>query len=327
MVFSCVSFLSISSYSSLLPSRKADCMEGVRQRRSMPISAIVSRNNNNSYQSINMEDSAATEATPGINAMLPVEDIIGDRLASLQYVASFLSHLFAMISMILVVSWIKKLGGLSWSEGQAKLVFNWHPFLMVTGFCFMTVAALAFRYRFGSRTLRKLVHGMSWTVALICAVVGLVAVFKSHNDPKSGLIANMYSLHSWIGMTVIVLFFLQFLFGGYAFVFPGMSPQMKSMVLLVHKYLGPLLYNMMAFTMLLGIQEKEGFIGCSYAVDKPDLFPIQHLGKIPAICRVSHSLGYFLFLAAVTTSFALHDFGKKAASGGTGESASEHHIL
>lgn len=307
-------------------------MEGDRQQRSIQTSAIVSRNNNSnnnssSFKSMKMEDSSATEATPVINAMLPVENKFGDRLNNLQYVSSFLSHLFALISMILVVSWIQKLGGLSWSEGQAKLVFNWHPFLMVTAFCFMTVAALAYRYRFGSRPLRKLVHGMSWTVALICAVVALVAVFKSHNDPKSGLIANMYSLHSWIGMTVIILFFLQFLFGSYAFVLPGMSPHTKSMVLLVHKYFGPLLYNMMAFTMLLGIQEKEGFIGCSYAVDKPDLFPIQHLGKIPAVCRLSHSLGYFLFLAAVTTSFALHDFGNKAASGGTGESASEHHIL
>ena len=303
----------------------------VRKRRMQ--SALVSRNSRDiTYHSIEMESSylPPSLATDEGCSQLPESNMRGDsidRLTGLQNRAIVLSHLFALISMVMVASWIGELGGLSWKEGASKQVFNWHSLMIVTSFCFMTVAALSFRYRFGSRRGQKIVHGMSWSVAMICAIVALVAVFKSHNDSVSGLIANMYSLHSWIGMTLIIMFILQFLFGAYAFVLPGMSPKTKSTVLLLHKYIGPFLYNMMAFTMLLGIQEKEGFIGCSYTVDTPDLFPIQHFGKIPVICRISHTLGIFLFFMALTTSFALHDFGKKAVQTNSSVSASESHVL
>jgi len=313
----------------------------VRKRTQMRSGAIRTSNSSN-YKSINMNDTeeetiaaiASTttsySGTP-MNTMSPTTTDstvkFVDRLARLQNTAIVMSHFFAFISMCLVISWIKKLGGLSWSDGAARQVFNWHPFLMVTAFCFMTVAALAFRLRCGSRPLRKLVHGLSWSVALICVIVALAAVFKSHNDAVSGFIANMYSLHSWIGISLFILYSLQFLFGAYAFAWPGMSPESKSKVLLLHKYMGPFVYNMMAFTMLLGIQEKEGFIGCSYAVDKVDRFPIANFGKIPSICKVSHTLGIFILFMALSTSFALYDFGTKKAATTSAVTASEHHIL
>lgn len=49
------------------------------------------------------------------------------------------------------------------------------------------------------------IHATLHGVGLICAIVGIVAVFRFHNEHK---ITDLYSLHSWLGMFVLVLFSL-----------------------------------------------------------------------------------------------------------------------
>lgn len=228
----------------------------------------------------------------------------GEFLAKTQYYSNVVSHVLALIAMLMVGWWIHILGGLTWKAGEAKRVFNWHPLLMVTAFCFMTVAALAFRYRCMTRQLCKLTHAISWSVATLCGAIALVSVFASHNDATSGFIANMYSLHSWIGILVVTFYLLQWTVGLYAFYFG--DPAWKGLAFSVHKHVGPLLYQAVAVTILLGIQEKEGFIGCGYKVTEIDRFP--HIGEIPLVCRVSHGLGLIVAIMAFSTTFALHDF-------------------
>jgi cytochrome b-561 len=229
------------------------------------------------------------------------------RLTKLQFGANVLSHVLALTAICLVSWWIELMGGVSWMSGEAKRTFNYHPLLMVIGFAFMTVASLSFRYPL-MRYHSKLSHAISWSVATLCGAVALVAVFKSHNDAQSGFIANLYSLHSWIGILLVAFYLSQWLVGIYAFGFG--NPSWKGTAILVHKYVGPILYQGVAVTMLLGIQEKEGFIGCYYEVDEVDSFPIQHFNDIPLSCRVSHSLGLVILTMALSTTFAIHDFGK-----------------
>ena len=52
----------------------------------------------------------------------------------------------------------------------------------------------------------KIAHASLHLMAFILTVLGLVAVFKYHNNYK---IANLYSLHSWLGITAIFLFACQ----------------------------------------------------------------------------------------------------------------------
>lgn len=52
----------------------------------------------------------------------------------------------------------------------------------------------------------KLLHAALTLAAFIVVVLGLVAVFEFHNKQK---IPNMYSLHSWLGLTAVLLFSCQ----------------------------------------------------------------------------------------------------------------------
>mmetsp|Transcript_6190 Transcript_6190/g.12720 ORF Transcript_6190/g.12720 Transcript_6190/m.12720 type:complete len:328 (-) Transcript_6190:146-1129(-) len=245
-------------------------------------------------------------------------------ISQVQQYANVAAHVLALAIILAVYGWISKLGGLifPWqAAGKAKLVFNWHPLLMVTAFSFMTVSSLSFRAQWwksnnsnnhNNRNIIKLIHATCWTVAALSATLGLLAVFQSHNDQRSGYIANMYSLHSWIGAGVILLYVAQLMVGLRAFGGPlasrTWSQPARALLLRFHVVIGPLIYFLTGVTILLGIQEKEGFVGCGYKVDSPDLFPIQHIGKIPNACLVSHTLGLLIFMTMIAVGLALADF-------------------
>jgi len=231
-------------------------------------------------------------------------------VSSMQEIAVLTSHGLALVAVVLASTWVSKLGGLSWSEGEAKLVFNWHPLLMIFAFTFMTVASLTFRCpcRSSIRYWNKLTHAISWSITVIFAAVGVTAAVKSHNDPVSGFIANLYSLHSWVGCGVMLFYILQFLAGSFFFGLQWGTSAARQKMLKLHQFFGPFIYNITAFTILLGIQEKEGFVGCSYLVQEKDTFPPAHFFDIPLECRISHSLGLIIFAMALCTSFALYNF-------------------
>lgn len=60
----------------------------------------------------------------------------------------------------------------------------------------------------------KIIHAAINIGALIFTIIGLQAVFDSHNlnlnkQGEPDPIPNMYSLHSWIGLTSVILFACQ----------------------------------------------------------------------------------------------------------------------
>lgn len=69
--------------------------------------------------------------------------------------------------------------------------------------------ALIYRgFRFEKKKKLKILHMVILLGAFILAIIGLVAVFDFHNNVKNP-IPNMYSLHSWIGLSTIILFACQ----------------------------------------------------------------------------------------------------------------------
>jgi hypothetical protein len=160
------------------------------------------------------------------------------------------------------------------------------------------------------RGIMKTIHGSIWVIVFLVGIVAMLAVTKSHNDAISGYIANLYSFHSWVGVTVLSLFTLQFLvgilsFGGFL---SGSSRLGNPTLMEIHKYTGTYIHILVTATIMLGIQEKEGFVNCSYTVDSPDLFPISNYGKIPDTCKISHGLGIVILAMGVCTTLALAKF-------------------
>jgi hypothetical protein len=300
---------------------------------STPTSTTTTTNNNNrttmEYHEIDHQESAPLVANSGDNnntgttdigpsndhssiVAIDAVDTWRQRLIRYQRNCIMISYVLSLFCLLVVISWIHHLGGLSLKKNlQSKQVFNWHPLLMTTSFVFMTVSALAFRQY--DRPKSKTIHGLGWTAAILCMCIGLIAVFQSHND-NTGYIANMYSLHSWVGLMVLLLYTVQFVSAVLSFGWPTtrvpipmiVSEGFKSNLLLVHRYFGPMIYIGMMCTILLGIQEKEGFVGCAYKVDKFDAFPPIHFYEIPLPCRISHLLGLLVFATGICTSFVLH---------------------
>ncbi|MGH0157815.1 UNVERIFIED_CONTAM: hypothetical protein FKN15_052722 [Acipenser sinensis] len=122
------------------------------------------------------------------------------------YLTYLLALCLGFLCMVFVAYWnVTWRGGFAW-DGSAKQ-FNWHPVLMVTGLTVLYGSA-AVLYRLpltwgGSKLPWKLLHAGLTLLSFVLAVLGLFAVFNFHNK---GNTPNLYSLHSWIGISTVALF-------------------------------------------------------------------------------------------------------------------------
>jgi cytochrome b-561 len=65
---------------------------------------------------------------------------------------------------------------------------------------------MAYKTVMAEHKVQKYFHAFFHLVALCSGIFGISAVFKYHD--REG-IEDMYSLHSWIGLTTIILYGLQ----------------------------------------------------------------------------------------------------------------------
>jgi cytochrome b-561 len=72
----------------------------------------------------------------------------------------------------------------------------------------------------------KILHASLLALSLIFASVGLKAVFDSHNLAKPPM-DNLNSIHSWIGLTTVTLFGLQWICGFVNFLFPKLNENIR----------------------------------------------------------------------------------------------------
>ncbi|XP_027534379.1 DDB1- and CUL4-associated factor 17 isoform X1 [Neopelma chrysocephalum] len=104
-----------------------------------------------------------------------------------------------------------------------------------------------------SKLLMKFIHAGLNTIAMILAIVAMVAAFEYHNAQN---IANMYSLHSWIGLTAVIFYSLQLFLGFAVFLLPFAPVYLRAVLMPIHVYAGLTIFATVIATALMGITEK-----------------------------------------------------------------------
>ena len=222
-------------------------------------------------------------------------------MSEAQEMTLMIAHALCPVCLALTVWWVNGaststlfLGGLDWKASAhhgvpAAGVFNWHPLLMVCGVIAETQALLTWRTWPATPRQLKFIHLLWHCAAGTLFGVGLAAVFR-YADIK--VTANLYSLHSWVGIAIITLYYTQLFLGFAAFVYPVASPVWRRAYLPLYTFFGGFLYACFAFQVVLGLVNKTVDQGCGYndrwTYSHGDRNPAEHYDNIYLGCRVAY---------------------------------------
>ncbi|GMP70218.1 hypothetical protein CsSME_00029157 [Camellia sinensis var. sinensis] len=136
-----------------------------------------------------------------------------------------------------------------------------HPVLILIGLIIIGgEAIISYKALPLKKEVKKLIHLVLHSIALILGIVGVYAAFKYHNE--SG-IANLYSLHSWLGIGIIVLYGVQWIYGFIVFFYPGGTASVRRESLPWHVLFGLFVYILAIGNAALGFLEKLTFLESS----------------------------------------------------------------
>ncbi|PSR84890.1 Ascorbate-specific transmembrane electron transporter [Actinidia chinensis var. chinensis] len=169
------------------------------------------------------------------------------------------AHLVAIAVITLVLVWLLHFqGGLAFKSDIKTKIFNIHPLLMVIGFILIAGEAIMSYKTFpGPRNTQKFIHLILHFIALLAGIVGIYAVFKFHHELG---IPDMYTLHSWIGMSTICLFAIQWIFGFFSFWWPGAETGTRTRLAPWHIFFGIVIFFMAILSAMTGLVEKFVFL-------------------------------------------------------------------
>ncbi|XP_047067888.1 probable ascorbate-specific transmembrane electron transporter 2 [Lolium rigidum] len=176
---------------------------------------------------------------------------------------TYAAHVPAAAAAVMVLVWcIHFRGGLAFEAVNKNLIFNVHPVLMLIGYIILGSEAIMIYKSFPGlkHDTAKLIHLTLHAIAIVLGAVGIYCAFKNHNE--SG-IANLYSLHSWLGIGAISLYGIQWIFGFVTFFFPGAAPDVRRGALPWHALFGLFVYILTLATAQLGFLEKLTFLESS----------------------------------------------------------------
>ncbi|XP_070760046.1 lysosomal membrane ascorbate-dependent ferrireductase CYB561A3 isoform X3 [Enoplosus armatus] len=204
------------------------------------------------------------------------------------YICYLLCLGLGLACMVCVCLWNSRWrGGFAW-DGSA-LQFNWHPVLMVTGLVVLYGnGAVLYRVplTWGQNKLPwKLLHAALMLLALVLSIVGLCAVFDFHNAKN---IPNLYSLHSWIGLTATALFAIQWVVGVAGFLLPCSPTSLRRLLKPVHVWMGGSILTLSIASCISGINEKLFF------ALKGNDSGTQPYANLPSEALIGNSLGVLI---------------------------------
>ncbi|CAL1392522.1 unnamed protein product [Linum trigynum] len=166
------------------------------------------------------------------------------------------AHFFGVLAIVLMLIWLLHYrGGIEYDSNNPARVFNVHPFLMFCGFIFLVgQAMMAYKTVPAAKQAQKVVHMMLHLVGIALGIVGIAAVFRFHDMIGA---EDMFSLHSWIGLTTFIMLGLQWLLGLFTYMFPKASLETRSRMMPWHISFGRALLYMAVAAALTGLMQRE----------------------------------------------------------------------
>jgi cytochrome b-561 len=148
--------------------------------------------------------------------------------------------------------------GLAYNSPNKQKIFNVHPLVMVVGFILISgEGIMMYKIVPAPQNTQKMVHLIWLFIAAVAAIVGISAVFKFHRELA---IAHMYTLHSWIGMSTICLFGIQWMVSFFSFLWPGAKQETRFRLIPWHAVFGMVIFFMAILTAETGLIEKFTFL-------------------------------------------------------------------
>ncbi|OQR73332.1 cytochrome b561-like [Tropilaelaps mercedesae] len=197
------------------------------------------------------------------------------------------SQLCGGMTFIMVLLWGLLCNGGFSGPSIPHLWFNWHPLLMTLGLIIIQGdSILIYRVlRNEAKPRLKLIHTFLHFSAFLMVVGGLKTVLDSHNYAEPKPIPNFYSLHSFVGLTAVIMFGIQFIAGFLSFLYPGIRKTLRTRYLPLHVFGGTMIFILSTCAALMGITEK---IIYSY-----------NYSSLPIGAQVGNTFGVFLVVFAM----------------------------
>ncbi|MED6120047.1 hypothetical protein PIB30_017295 [Stylosanthes scabra] len=174
---------------------------------------------------------------------------------------SILVHLLFIAITTLVLVWLLHFReGVAFNSSNKAKIFNLHPLLMTIGFVLVSGEAIMIYKSVPGKQQRslKVVHLLLHLIALATGILGIVTIFKFKKELS---LPNMYTLHSWLGISAICSFGFQYILGFFTFLFPGAEMYTRASVLPWHRFIGMVIFLLAVGTAQLGLVEYFGFLG------------------------------------------------------------------
>ncbi|XP_030830347.1 cytochrome b561 [Strongylocentrotus purpuratus] len=198
------------------------------------------------------------------------------------------SQVLGVVSVILLATWLSEYGGgYDWDCGNG--VGSYHYLLLTIGMVFLYAEAMiSFRvtHRLGlSYTAEKAIHATIQSIVVVLVGIGVHAAFvcKDTQGPeKAG--KDLYSLHSWLGLATIIVFFGQWIYGIVMTVaLRKLDRSWQDLLLPNHAFFGILIFAMSICSCLTGVNEMAIFFVENYN----QIVPSGHLANAFGLCLIA----------------------------------------
>mmetsp|Transcript_4553 Transcript_4553/g.6233 ORF Transcript_4553/g.6233 Transcript_4553/m.6233 type:complete len:276 (-) Transcript_4553:148-975(-) len=241
-----------------------------------------------------------------------------------QKVSGSLALIFSIISLGVIATWFQlhdvgaltddpalHQGGLNWRNN----IFNWHPILMTAGFILSFVwALLSFRLFPFDQKVNKFIHSFFHCASVVCWSLGLFAVVQrdNHNEYQyyGFYLIDLWSPHSWIGVTTMAWYGGVFLFGLLGFGFGLIPLELRPKYIGLHVSFGIITLVLVVASMESGIAELMGLDSIcwpDYTVTSADTNPAANYSKHSFGCRLGNGAAILVLLTVMFTMHALID--------------------